>query len=89
MSNVHEVRWRVLRARLDGILMQAPDGDELARLAALGIALLERHRVDHKGRCRSCRPTRGWWRRSRRCVVLPLMSWYLEQPMCWSARTSS
>jgi hypothetical protein len=43
----------VLRARLEGILMhadQVPDGDELARLAALGIALLERHRVDHNGR---------------------------------------
>lgn len=84
MSSVYEVRWRLLFERLEEMLARAEQahGDEdCIRLAALGLALLERHKVDGKGRCRWCRSRRGWWeRRARRCVVLPLVNWYLIQP---------
>lgn len=84
MSNVYHVRWRVLREKLDHVLVRAEHvtgDDDLARLAALGLALLERHAVDAQGRCRYCRAyRRRWRRRSRRCRVLPMISLYLEQP---------
>ncbi|MPZ65806.1 MAG: hypothetical protein GEU83_09935 [Pseudonocardiaceae bacterium] len=83
MTNVYQVRWRVLRQQLEGTLARAQQchDDDLARLATLGLALLERHAVNATGRCRYCRAQRRWWRRRpRRCLVLPMMSWYLEQP---------
>lgn len=83
MSSVHEVRWWVLRERADEMLARAEYVDaDFARLAALAVALLERHAVDAQGRCGYCRAYRARWRRrSRRCLTLPVMSWYLEQPM--------
>lgn len=93
VTNVHEVRWHVLRTRLESVLARAeqtPDGEELARLAALAVALLERHRVNAKGQCPYCCSRRLWCRRrSRRCMVLPLVSWHLEQPRCWSTEPGS
>ncbi|MGH3930965.1 MAG: hypothetical protein ACRDTF_13425 [Pseudonocardiaceae bacterium] len=83
MSNVHEVRARILRERLKQAIAKAERElhDECWRLAALCLGLLDRHKVDHKGRCRYCRRPRGWWRRrSPQCTVLPIVSLYLEQP---------
>jgi hypothetical protein len=84
VSSVYQVRWRVLRERLAHVLVRAERAgdDDLRKLAALALALLERHAVDGKGRCRYCRPPfRGWWsRRRRRCLVVPMLSVYLEQP---------
>lgn len=84
MSSVYEVRWRLLLERLKEMQVRAEQlhGDEdCIRLVALGLALLDRHKVDGKGRCRWCRSGRGWWgRRGHRCVVLPLVSWHLLQP---------
>ncbi len=55
--------------------------EECVRLAALGLALLDKHKVDGKGRRKWCRSGRGWWRRrGRRCTVLHVVSYYLEQP---------
>ncbi|MGH3834630.1 MAG: hypothetical protein ACRDSF_02840 [Pseudonocardiaceae bacterium] len=54
MSNVYEVRHRVLRQRLQQIVAtakKAPD-EEYVRLALLCLALLDRHTVNAKGRCR-------------------------------------
>ncbi|MGH3874290.1 MAG: hypothetical protein ACRDSR_22790 [Pseudonocardiaceae bacterium] len=80
---MYEVRHRVLRERLQQIVTTAtrtPDED-YARLALLCLALLDRHTVNGKGRCRYCRtPREWWWRRSCRCTVLPIMSHYLKQP---------
>lgn len=83
MSGVDQVRWRVLRERADEMLARAENvDDDFARFAALAIALLDRHAVDAKGRCRYCRTyRRRWRRRPRRCLTLPVISWYLEQPM--------
>lgn len=78
-----EVRHRILRERLKRVVATAEQerGDEWWRLALLCLALLDRHRVDNKGRCRCCRTPRGWWRRrSQRCMVLSTVSFYLEQP---------
>ncbi|MGH3835778.1 MAG: hypothetical protein ACRDSF_08735 [Pseudonocardiaceae bacterium] len=83
MSKVYEVRHRVLRERLNQIVATAKRAphDECVRLALLCLALLERHTVNDKGRCRYCRAPREWWRRrSRQCTVLPIVSLYLEQP---------
>ena len=83
MSNVYEVRHRVLRERLNQMVSTAKRAphDECLRLALLCLALLERHTVNDKGRCRYCRsPREWWWRRSRRCTVVPVVSLYLEQP---------
>lgn len=77
------MRWRVLRERVDGMLARAEQrqDDECVRLAALGLALLERHVVDARGRCRHCRATQKWvLLGSRRCRVLPVIGFYLEQP---------
>jgi hypothetical protein len=78
---VYEVRHRVLRERLEQMVAaagRAPDG-ECVRLALLCLALLERHKVNDKGRCRFCRTPRQLWpRRSCRCMVLPMASLYLE-----------
>lgn len=83
MSTVYEVRHRVLRERLKQTVAaatRAPD-EEYARLALLCLALLERHTVNGKGQCRYCRaPHEWWWRRSCRCMVVPVMGMYLEQP---------
>ncbi len=83
MSSVYEVRWRVLRERVEAILIRAEHAhgdEEFVRLAALGLALLDRHKVDDKGRCRCCRSYRGWRQRSRQCTVFPMLSFYLCQP---------
>lgn len=83
MSTVYEVRHRVLRERLNQMVATAKwaPGEECVRLALLCLALLDRHTVDGKGRCRYCRtPREWWWRRSCRCTVLPIVSLYLEQP---------
>jgi uncharacterized paraquat-inducible protein A len=82
VSSVYEVRWRVLRERLERIAEAADrvQNEDGVRVALCCVALLDRHRIDGKGRCRRCRRRRGWWRRERRCTVLPLLDFYLEQP---------
>ena len=65
-----------IRARTE----QAYTDEEQLRLVLLTLALMERHQVNDKGRCRYCRPERRWWRRQRRCLVLPLVAFYLQQP---------
>jgi hypothetical protein len=79
---VYEVRQRMLRERVEGLLEQAEEyqDDECSRLALLVLTLLDRHTLDGKGRCRHCRRFPSWWRGSRRCTVLPLLAFYLEQP---------
>ena len=82
---MYEVRWRVLRERLGGTLarVEQEHGDEECfRLAALALALLDRHKVDDKGRCRWCRSGHGWGRyfgRKQRCLVNAALSFYLKQ----------
>ena len=72
---MYEMRWRLLLERLKEMEARAEQvhGDEeCVRLVALGLALLNRHNVDRKVRCRWCRSGRGWWgRRGGRCVVRP------------------
>ncbi|MGH3976445.1 MAG: hypothetical protein ACRDS9_24465 [Pseudonocardiaceae bacterium] len=83
MSTVYKVRHRVLRQRLQQIVATAKrtPHEEYMRLALLCLALLDRHTVNDKGRCRHCRTPREWWRRpSWQCTVLPLVSLHLEQP---------
>jgi hypothetical protein len=59
---------------------RAPD-DECVRLALLCMAVLERHEVTDKGRCRYCRPPRNWrWRRGHVCTVVSALSFYLDKP---------
>jgi hypothetical protein len=54
---------------------------ECARLALLCLALLERHKLNDKGRCQHCRTRRKWWYwRWQSCTVIPVVSLYLEQP---------
>jgi hypothetical protein len=70
---VYQVRQRVLRERLEEIAAAAEQAqdDDGVRLALCCVALLERHRVDEKGRCQYCWTRRGWWRtKARRCTVL-------------------
>jgi len=83
MSGVYELRHRVLRERLEEVAMAAGQAhdEEYVRLALCCLALLERHKVDDKGRCRRCPHVAGWWRLgSRRCSVVPVVGFYLEQP---------
>ncbi len=78
----HDERWRLLWERLKKMLEHAEqtrDDDELVKLAMMGLALLDRHRVDRRGRCRYCRSGRRL-RRKRQCTVVPVVSLYLEQP---------
>lgn len=78
VSNVHEVRYRLLRERLKQMVgAQWEHDEECGRLALLCLALLERHEVDAKGRCGYCRSYLGWWRRTQKCTVVPLMGYYL------------
>jgi hypothetical protein len=73
----------MLRERVEAVLARAEHAygdEEFVRLAALSLALLDRHRVDDKGRCRYCRSGRKWWRRRGRCVVVVCVAYYLEQP---------
>ena len=79
---MYEVRWRVLRERVEQIITAEWAHDEdCARLAMFYLALLDRHKVNPKGRCRWCRPRGRWWKwRARRCAVLSLASYYLMQP---------
>jgi hypothetical protein len=73
----------MLREKLNQMFATAKRGphDECMRLALLCLALLDRHTVDGKGRCRHCRTPREWWRRRLcRCTVLPIVSLHLEQP---------
>lgn len=83
MSTVYELQHRILRERLKQTVATAKrvPNEECARLALLCLALLERHTVNGKGRCRYCRaPHEWWWRRLCRCTVVPVVSMYLEQP---------
>lgn len=83
MSTVYEMRHRVLREKLEQIVATAERAShvECVRLALLCLALLDRHKVDGKGRCRYCRTPCEWWRRrSCRCTVVPVVSMYLKQP---------
>jgi hypothetical protein len=83
VNNVYQLRQRVLRERLKQTLAAANSAsdDTCMRLILLCLALLDRHTVDGKGQCRYCRTRREWWRtRSRRCTVLPMAIFYLEQP---------
>lgn len=83
VNNVYEVRARILRERLKQAVATAEQksDDEYCRLALLCLALLDRHKLDKKGRCRYCRrPGSGWWRAHQRCTVLPMVSFYLDQP---------
>ncbi len=86
VSSVYEVHWRVLRERLEQMAVAAErtNNEDTMRLALCCLALLERHTVDDKGRCRWCRVRRGWsWlrfrQRLRRCTVVPLIGFYLEE----------
>ena len=89
MSSVYEVRWRVLRDRLVEVVRQAecgnvaPSKDETLRLAGGALSLLDRHRVDGKGRCRRCRHSGRWacFGRKQRCLVNGVLSFYLKQRM--------
>ena len=83
MSNVYQVRQRILRERLEQTVAMAElaPHEECARLALLCLRLMTRHKVDDKGRCQYCRTPREWWRpRSSQCTVLPIVVLYLEQP---------
>ncbi|HEY2763164.1 MAG TPA: hypothetical protein VGJ13_04000 [Pseudonocardiaceae bacterium] len=84
MSTVHDIRTRVLRERLEQLRDRAHNiyaDDDFIRLATLGLALLDRHHLDHRGRCPHCRAYRGRWRRrSRTCTVLHLITWHLQRP---------
>lgn len=68
MSNVHEVRWKLLREQLAQVYRQAqvqesetlPEGlfpdknvEMLLRLAGASLTLLDWHAIDAKGRCRA------------------------------------
>ncbi len=84
---MYEVRWRVLRERVGGTLArieQAHSDEECFRLAALALALLDRHKVDDKGRCRvwgcsrwRCMP----WGKRRTCQVFVMVHFWVEQPL--------
>jgi hypothetical protein len=84
VTAVNNVRQRVLRERLEELHDRAADvyaDDDFIRLAALNLALLDRHQIDKHGRCRQCRSFRRWWRtRSRHCAFLLLISWYIQRP---------
>ncbi|MCA1604742.1 MAG: hypothetical protein LC775_04525 [Acidobacteria bacterium] len=78
MKAVHDIRYRLLRERLKQMVSateQIHDEDGV-RLARCCLALLDWHQVDKKGRCQYCR--RQPW--SRRCTVVPMVGYYLEQP---------
>lgn len=79
---MYELRWRVLRERIEQMAAAAEwaHDDDALRLALCCLALLDRHRVDHKGRCRWCRVRRGWWQRAEtKCVVVPVIGFHVEQ----------
>ncbi len=80
---MYQVRHRVLRQRLEQMVAAAEQlhDEDKVRLALCCLALLARHRVDKKGRCQHCRARRGWQRpKARRCSVLRVVGFYLEQP---------
>lgn len=81
MSAVHQVRWRLLREHVERMVAAAEwaRNDDARRLALCCRTLLDRHPVDGKGRCRRC-PSRWGWPWRRRCVVLPTVWFYVEQP---------
>ncbi|MGH3906461.1 MAG: hypothetical protein ACRDTE_20115 [Pseudonocardiaceae bacterium] len=99
MSSLHEVRWRLLWERLVKVYGEgqqheaetlphglAPDDNAelLARLAGTTLALLERHAMDGKGRCRvrGCSQTRWWWLRKRQtCQRFVTVQFWLGQPL--------
>ncbi|MGH3932441.1 MAG: hypothetical protein ACRDTF_20980 [Pseudonocardiaceae bacterium] len=90
MSNVDEMRWRLLQERLEKIYRQEsttlPDrnGEILLRLTGATLALLEFHTIDDKGRCRvrRCAWAR-WvpWRTRRICPVFATVHFWMEQPL--------
>lgn len=87
MSNVDEVRWRLLREQVTEVLRQVSDrrsaalsgaapADEqdeiLLRLAATAVALLESHPLNEKGHCRMRGCTRRRWLPWRRRRTCPI-----------------
>lgn len=89
MSNVDEVRWRLLWERLEEIYREAqrresgtrPDGllpdrnaEILLRLAGAALALLEWHAVDGKGRCRTRGCSRHRWMPWRKRRICPVFA---------------
>lgn len=97
MSNVDEMRWRLLQERLGKIYRQVQESAKLPagtlpnqnveillRLAGATLALLEWHTIDGKGRCRvrSCARTR-WvpWRTRQTCQVFSTVHFWMEQPL--------
>lgn len=88
MSNVDEMRCRLLRERLEKIYRQAqrqelegllPDRavEVLLRLAGATLALLEWHTINGKGKCR----VRRCGRARRTCPVFATMHFWMEQPL--------
>ena len=77
---MHDIRYRLLRERLKQIIGEAErvHDEDGVRLAWCCLALLDQHQVDKKGRCQYCRTRQGWWPRSRRCTVVPVVGYYLE-----------
>ncbi len=92
MSNVDEMRWRLLRERLEKIYRQAqrqesatfPEGllpdrniEILLRLAGVILSLLEWHAINGKGKCRVRRCSRA----RRTCPVFATVHFWMEQPL--------
>ncbi len=82
---MYQLRWRVLvlRERLEQMATAAEQTDDDAgwRLAHCCLLLLDRHRIDGKGRCRRCRSRGRWWHRpTRQCSVVPILWFYMQQP---------
>lgn len=83
MSSVYELQCRVVRERLEQMAATAEQTDDDAglRLALCCLLLLDRHRVDDKGRCRWCRSRGRWWHRPRsKCSVVPVLWFSVQQP---------
>ncbi|MDQ2708394.1 MAG: hypothetical protein M3Z25_12455 [Actinomycetota bacterium] len=87
---LHKAYGRELAELLDAVL----DGDLVSECAAVErqvvrsvgalVQLQQRHRVDERGRCSTCRSaSRKWWRlwpRRSTCTVHSALSFYLRQP---------
>ncbi len=74
---MHDIRYRLLRKRLKQMAAatERMHDENGMRLALCCLAMLDWHQIDQKGRCQSCR--RQPW--SRRCTVVPMVGFYLEQ----------
>lgn len=84
MTAVRDVRQRVLAERLEELRQRAENlyaDHDFIQLTTLILALLDRHHIDHHGRCHHCRSyPRKWRPRSRTCTVHSLITWYLQKP---------